>query len=177
MSAIVILCGSNNSGKTSTIKGFFGGKYTLTESRAHFYERILDGKKVFAVNAGSPQEIVKKFCRVELVNKDIEKRISECNKKAESQSYILIIPFTMSVSKADRTKLNEDCILKPIEKRKETFNVFVIYLKKTSAKNLAKKNALMKQIALIEIETTEDNYDKSAELEVFLRKNVIKTLS
>lgn len=174
MNAIVILCGSNNSGKTSTIKGFFGGKYSLTESRAHFYERILDGKKVFAVNAGSPQEIVKEFCRVKLVNKNIEKRISECNEKAESQSYIVVIPFTMSGSRKKREKINKDCILKPIEKMKEKFKVFVIYLRKANAQNLAEKDVLMAKVASITIETTREDYDKSAELEKFLREEVIK---
>jgi hypothetical protein len=177
MNAIVILCGSNDSGKTSTIDGFFRGKYTLTKSRSHFYERMLDGKRVFAVNSGSPQEIVKEFCNVDLVNKNIENRISECNGKAKSQNYILIIPFTMSASGPDKTKLNKDCILKPIEKLKKSFNVFVIYLKKTNVQNLAEKNELMKPIAFSEIETTEKDYDKSEELEVFLRKNVIKTLT
>jgi len=49
-------------------------------------------------------------------------------------------------------------------------------LRKTNAQNLAEKDALMKEIALVEIETTKDDCDKSAELEEYLRKEVIKVL-
>jgi len=176
MNAIVILCGGNACGKTTTIESFFHNRFSYTNSGKKFFERTLDGKRVYCVDSGSPQER-NKFCHVEDVNANIQMRTDECNKKANGQSYVLIIPFTMSVSSLDRTKLNEDCILKPVERLRKTFNVFVIYLKKTNARNLDKKNALMQKIAMIDIETTNKDFDKSAELEAFLRKNVIKTLS
>jgi GTPase SAR1 family protein len=176
MNAIVIICGGNSCGKTTTIRKFFQGRVSLTVSGKEFFERTFDGKRIYAIDSGSPQER-NRFCRVERVNKNIQDRIDECNEKADRQSYILIIPFTMSVSNADRTKLNEDCILKPIEELKKAFNVFVIYLKKTNAQNRAEKDALMKRIATAEIETTKQDCDKSAELETFLRKEVIQTLA
>ena len=177
MNVIVILCGGNSSGKTTTIKRFFKDKSSTTNNGRHFFERMLDDNRVYAVSSRSPHEIVNCFCDVEGVNKDIEKRTDECDKKANGQRYILIIPFTMSVSEADREKLNEDCILRPIETLKGRYNVFVIYLKKKNAKNLEQKNALMKRITPHkEIETTRDDYDKSTELEVYIREKIIKTL-
>jgi len=175
MNAIVILCGGNNCGKTTTIRKFFQGKVSLTSSGKEFFERTLDGKRVYAVDSGSPQERVRVFCIVERVNENIWARIDECNKKANGQSYVLIIPFTISENK-ERTKLNEKCVLEPIQTLRKNYNVFVMYLKKKNATHKSRKNALMKGIATVEIETTEQDYDKSAELETFLRKNVIKTL-
>jgi GTPase SAR1 family protein len=174
MNAIVILCGGNSCGKTTTIRKFFQEKSSLTESGKEFFERTLEGKRVYAVDSGSPQER-NKFCKVERVNENIQARIDECNKKANGQSYVLIIPFTVSEN-MERTKLNEKCILEPIETLKKDHNVFVIYLRKKNATHLSRKDALMKGIATVEIETTKKDYDKSTELETFLRKNVIKTL-
>jgi hypothetical protein len=68
----------------------------------------------------------------------------------------------------------KDCILEPIEELRKKFKIFVIYLRKTNAQNLAEKDALMEQAALIKIETTKHDCDKSAELEKFLREVVIK---
>jgi hypothetical protein len=171
MNSIIILCGGNSCGKTTTLKGFF--KVTSLESPDSYIERKLDSKRICAVSFSSPQE-KEPFCKVELVNENIKNRISECERKTSGEPYILVIPFTMSVSKADRTKLNKDCILKPIEELRKKFNVFAIYLRKTNAQNLAEKDALMEQIALIKIETTKRDYDKSAELEKCLREVVIK---
>jgi hypothetical protein len=139
-----------------------------------YVERKLDGKRICAVSFGSPQE-QEPFCKVEHVNGNIKDRILECEKNTNGEPYVLIIPFTMSVSGADRTKLNKDCILKPIEELKKKFKVFVIYLRKINARNLAEKDALMGQVALKTIETTKDDYDKSAELESYLREVVMKS--
>lgn len=172
MHSIVILCGGNRCGKTTTLKGFF--KIKSAKSPESYVERKLDGKRICAVSFCSPQE-QEPFCKVELVNGNIKNRILECENNTNSEPYILIVPFTMSVSKADRTKLNKDCILKPIEELKKKFKVFVIYLRKTNAQNLAQKDALMEQVALKTIETTKDDYDKSEELEKYLREVVIKS--
>jgi ABC-type cobalamin/Fe3+-siderophores transport system ATPase subunit len=172
MNSIVILCGGNSCGKTTTLKGFF--KVKSAHSPKSYVERKLDGKRVCAVSFGSPQE-QEPFCKVELVNGNIRNRISECKQNTNGEPYILVIPFTMSVSKADRTKLNKDCILKPIKELQKMFKVFVIYLRKTNTRSLAKKDALMEQVALKTIETTKDDYDKSAELEKYVREAVIKS--
>lgn len=175
MNAIVIICGGNASGKTATIESFFQGKFTIIDKGCHFFERMLDGMRVYAVSSRSPHEKVNDFCNIAEVNEEIKKRVDECDKKANGQGYTLIIPFTMSVSEVDRTKLNEDCILEPIKELQKRFKVFVIYLRKTNARNLAKKDALMEQVKLKTIETTKDDCDKSVELERYLREVVIKS--
>ena len=80
--------------------------------------------------------------------------------------------------KGDRQKgekINTDCILKPIERLKGKFKVFVIYLRKVSSRN-ADRDALMKHIApSITIETTPQDCDKSAELEKFLKQVATKS--
>jgi len=156
------------------LKKFFQEKVSLTSSGKEFFERTLEGKKVYTVDSGSPQER-NEFCKVEAVNENIQERINECNKKANGQIYILIIPFTISEND-ERTKLNEKCILEPIEALRKNYNVFVIYLRKKNATHLSRINDLMKGIATVEIETTKQDYDKSTELETFLRKNVIRAL-
>jgi hypothetical protein len=176
MNTIVILCGSNCSGKTSTIKGFFNGKYALIDNHMHFFERTLDGVRVYAVNSGSPHELVKDFCRVDLVNRNIERRIEECDKRAGGQSYILIIPFTISENQ-DRTRLNDTCILEPISELKKKFTVFTLYLNKKNARRQSQKDALMKLVKDDEIETKENDCDKSAWLEDFIRKHILSNIS
>ena len=114
------------------------------------------------------------------VQRNIQKRIEECNKETNNEPYILIIPFTMSVSKRDRTRLNEDCIHKPIEELKKSFKVCVIYLRKENAQKLGEKDALMDRIIQMvrimftkKIETTKKDYDKSMKLEDFLKEKVL----
>ena len=131
-----------------------------------------DDKTVCAVSFSSPQER-SAFCYVEQVQDDINKRIQECDKESKGKPYILLIPFTMSGSRAKKKKLNNECIVKPIEELEKKFKVYVIYLKKKNARNLAEKDALMKKIAVAEIETTKTDYDKSKELEIFLKEKLI----
>ncbi len=172
MNNIVILCGANDCGKTSTLKGFFGID-TNAESPEYYVERKLDGKTVCAVGFSSPQEQVHDFCNVTKVKENINRRVSECDKKATSKPYFLIIPFTMSGSRRKKKKVNEDCILKPIEELKKRFNVFVIYLRKTNTHHRKEKDALMEPIAMHPyIPTTKKDYDKSKELEKFLIEHV-----
>jgi len=174
MNSIVILCGGDSSGKTATLKGFFGVN-KRNRSPSSFIDRKLDGKRICAVSFDSPQEH-EDFCKVNDVQKNINGRIRECNEETKGDPYILIVPFTMSTSEADRKKLNKNCILKPIEELKKSFIVFVIYLKKKNAKLLAEKDALMKGITSVVIETTKDDYDKSTELEKYLKERVIKSM-
>ena len=170
MNKIVILCGGNNSGKTSTLRGFFGID-NADASPSSYVERKLDSKIVCAASFSSPQER-SAFCNVKQVQDDIDERLKVCDEESKGKPYILLIPFTMSTSDADRKKLNVNCIVKPIEELEKKFKVYVIYLRKTNARNLAEKDALMKPIAVAEIETTKTDYDKSKELEKFLREKL-----
>ena len=171
MNTIVILCGGNSCGKTATLKGFFGIS-KASYSPEDYIERKLDGKTVCAVSFGSPQE-QSAFCEVNQVQANIDGRIQTCDKECKAKPYILLIPFTMSGSREKRKKINEQCILKPIEKLGQNFKVFVIYLRKTNAHNLSEKDTLMKDLATVTIETTKKDYDKSRELEKFLKEKVL----
>ena len=172
MNKIVILCGSNNSGKSTTLRGFFRIK-DIDASPSSYVERKLDGRIVCAVSFSSPQER-SAFCNVEQVQDDINERIQTCNEKSKGKPYILLIPFTMSGSRTKKKKLNRECIISPIEELKKKFKVYVIYLRKKNAVNVAEKDALMKKIAIKEIETTKTDYDKSKELEKFLKEKIVK---
>lgn len=171
MNTIVILCGAVDSGKTKTLKGFF--KVKSAHSPQSYIERKFDGRIVCAVGFGSPQE-QQDFCKVELVNENIQKRIVECENNAKGEAYILLLPFTLRGSTKEGKTINKNCILKPIEKLKEKFKVFVVYLRKTDGYN-AERDALMQDVASIMIETAWNDCDKSAELEKFLRQVVIKS--
>jgi ADP-heptose:LPS heptosyltransferase len=153
----------------------------------------LNGKMVCAVSFSSLQEELehmelpeeeRKFCNFMKVSELIQKRIRKCDEELKSKPYILLLPFTMSTSKADRKKLNEDCIIKPIKELEQKFNVFVIYLRKENTKNLTEKDALMKKIDayFITPDTIKDKdhpkngCDRSKQLETYIRQKVIQTL-
>ena len=180
MNNIVVLCGANSCGKTTTLKGFFGIAKTV-DSPEYYVEKKLDGKTVCAVSFSSPQE-QSPFCKVEIVQENIKSRISVCEKKAKSKPYFLIIPFTMSGSVKEKKKINKNCILKPIEELRKSYRVFVIYLRKTNAHHLKEKDALVEKIALIKdvvlisppILTTREEYEKSRDLEKVLREKILK---
>lgn len=168
MNTIVLLCGGNNSGKTTTLKQFFAGGKKQKVEQTTLYERVIDGKRVYAVGLSSPQEL-EKFCHVDDVKADIEKRIQECEKASQNQDYTLIIPFGIYENK-DRTKLNEECLLKPIEWLKTRgFKVFPIYLRKENTTHLLQKDSLMKRITSTIIKSQKHDYDKSRELENFIK--------
>ena len=80
----------------------------------------------------------------------------------------------MKGSRNKGQKINTRCILKPLEKLTGKFRVYVIYLRKSSTRNMD-RDALMGNIASITIETTHGDYDKSAELEKFLQQVVAKS--
>ncbi|WXG43011.1 MAG: hypothetical protein WED04_02930 [Promethearchaeati archaeon SRVP18_Atabeyarchaeia-1] len=140
-----------------------------------FVERKFKGKIVCAVNFGSPQE-QSPFCDVDKVQENIQRRIDECNREATSKPYILIIPFTMFGNRRQGKKINKACILNPIDELEKHFKVFIIYFRKTNTHNLAEKDALMQGRAIATIETTEQDYDKSSELEKVVREKILPRL-
>jgi len=167
MKTIVILCGVNETGKTKTLKRFFGVSHIGRLRPMQLLERTLNGKKVCAVSLSSPQEL-KKFCEVDEVKDSIEKRIQKCERASKGQDYTLIIPF--GVYGAVNGKLNEDCILKPIKwLRDQGFRVFVIYLEKKRARGLNLIDSFVKKITSIEIASTEEYERQSKDLENFIK--------
>lgn len=174
MNSIVILCGGNSCGKTTTMRSFFKIK-DGTPSPDSYVERKFEGKIICAVSFGSPQE-QSPFCNVDRVQENIQRRIDECNEKATSKPYILIIPFTMSGSRTQKKKINKECILNPISELARNFKVYIIYLRKMNAHHLTEKDDLMKDRAIDTIMTTKDDYDKSNELEKSLKEKILPKL-
>ena len=168
MKTIGLLCGARNSGKTNTLKAFFGVSDIKRLKPMQLLERILNGKRVYAVGLTSPQELANDFCNTEKVKTRIRKRLKKCDRASQGQDYILIIPFTMFV---EGERINERCIIEPIEwLSSEGFEVFSVYLRKKEA-NLHLKDALMKKIGASVIESRKDDYDRQAkELESLIRK-------
>jgi ABC-type cobalamin/Fe3+-siderophores transport system ATPase subunit len=94
MNTIVIPCGSNSSGKTTTLRSLFN--ITAKKSPSHFTDIKIDGKRVCAVSFCSPQERVQakdknNFCKFELVNEDIHNRIAECETNTKDGRTPLLI--------------------------------------------------------------------------------------
>lgn len=169
MKTIVLLCGSNNVGKTKTLKKFFGVSLDGRLKPMQLLERTLNGKKICAVSLCSPQEL-SHFCVVDEVKESIEKRIQKCEEHYRNQDYTLLMPFTLSVKDGG---INERCILEPIEwLRTKGFKVVSVYLRRENIRDLPLKDALMKKITSMIIESKKDDYDRqSRELEDILRRS------
>lgn len=167
MKTIVILCGVNASGKTTTLKRFFRVSHITRLKPMQLLERVLDGKKIYAVSLNSPQEL-RDFCDIKGVKDSIGKRISKCEQASKEQQYTLIIPF--GLYGAVKGKLNENCILNPIEwLRNQGFRIFIVYLRKKTARRLDLVDSFMKRLTSNVIESTKE-YDRQAnELEKIIR--------
>ncbi len=101
---IFILLGVGDSGKTKTIKAFFGvdNRYKTRSILEIGGEEFT----IYMVLLGSPQER-NEFCDVENVNIDIQNRLDYC--EVRDANYMLLIPFTIKRNFDDRS-LNENCI-------------------------------------------------------------------
>jgi hypothetical protein len=160
MKIVIPLCGSDDAGKTKTLKVFFGVEHIRRLKPMQLLEKHLNGKTVYAVGLTSPHELANDFCNVDEVKKRITKRLKKCDKKAQGKDYFLIIPFTMSV---ENGKINEKCILEPIEWLKAmNIRVFSVYLRKTETNFLEAKDALMRKIATPIIESKIGEEDRQA---------------
>lgn len=159
MVTVVILIGRSNSGKTRTLKRFFGIDRRL---RPNEYMDRTNGKIVCAVKLNSPQE-EEDFCKYEDVVNNINKRLerakSEVKNRHKMDDFVFIIPFGLYVRRDDG-KINEDCILKPIEQlKKEGHAILLIYLNRPSRKPIYDK--FMKGLTTHEISSRKD-YDNQA---------------
>lgn len=144
MKTVVVLCGVGQAGKSKTLKKFFGVSHIKRLGYMQLLERTINGKKVYAVSLNSPQEL-RDFCDVEGVKDSIKKRIKKCESVSRGQDYVLLIPF--GIYGAINGKLNEDCILKPVEwLRSQGFRVFLIYLRKKTAQALRLVDSFMKRL-------------------------------
>jgi len=172
MKTIVLLCGSNDVGKTNTLKKLFSVSLVGRLKPMQLLERVLNGKKIYAVSLSSPQEL-SDFCVVDEVKVNIEKRIQKCELASEGQDYILIMPFGIYEGKGEhKGQLNERCVLEPLEwLRSLGFRVASVYLRKEKARLLSLIDLLMKKVTSTVIESQKNNYDRQArELEEFIKK-------
>ena len=154
-------------GKTKTSKEFFGISHVRRLGRMQLLQRVLNGNRIYAVSLGSPQE-QEDFCEIDDVKGNIKRRIQKCEQASKGQQYTLIIPF--GLYGAVKGKLNEDCILKPIEwLRNKGFRVFVIYLRKKTARALDLVDSFMRKVTSNLIRSTKE-YDRQAkDLEEFIK--------
>lgn len=151
---ILPLCGLGSSGKTRTLKKFFGIPFTQRLRPMKLLKRIVNGKTIYAVSLSSPQEQTR-FQSVKQIIEDIKKRIKKCEDDANGQDYILIIPFT--IRRIGR-RLNENQIKDPIEWLKgQNYRVYPIYLRKMSDVDL-----LMDEISEKEIKSVKDGEPNQA---------------
>ena len=129
MNTIVILLGTEDSGKSGTIKKFFEW---IKNRSIDFKIMNLKGKctPVFVVYHGSPQEL--DYSRnVSGVWKKIKKRLEYCKRETKEElgldCFVLLLPFTMQYK---NHMINEDCILEPIKKlRQNQYTVHIVHLK------------------------------------------------
>ena len=172
---IVLVCGSDSSGKTTTIDKFFGSKYETCINHLRFYHRVIDSVNIYALSTCSPQERAKDFCNVEKVKADIGFRIQECDKKANGKPYVLILSYGI-YEDTKREKLNDACFLEPYEwlRIEKDFKVFPWYLQKLNATKSTQKDALARKICLDEKPTTREDYNKSKELEQIVKELIVE---
>jgi len=137
MNNVVILLGTQNAGKSKTIKTFFGWqKKTNPHSGTtkDFKIMNIDGRctPVFVETHGSPQEHNYSSTDERVVSdvmKDIKRRLDNIEKTTKwlgLDSFVLLLPFSIIMK---RGKLNESSILKPIEELRKTHNVLIVHLK------------------------------------------------
>jgi hypothetical protein len=158
MKKIVLLCGADRSGKTNTIKSFFGVTGRL--KRNQLLRKIVNSKIVYAVSASAPQEL-EKFCHVDDVKNRIQKRIDKCEEISSKTDYVLILPFGIYAKKGEK-KINAQCLLEPLRwLRGKGFEVTPVYLRKEKTALLELKDTLIRSIAEFEIKSDMD-YDRQA---------------
>ncbi|MCW4024533.1 MAG: hypothetical protein NWF01_05810 [Candidatus Bathyarchaeota archaeon] len=173
MKTIVLLCGTNEAGKTKTLKAFFGLPLTGRLKPFQLLERTLKGRKIFAVSLGSPQEL-EGFCEATDVKNNIQRRIQICEEKAAGTDYVLIIPFGVYQKSKTEDKLNKSCFLNPIKWLKSNgFEVIAVYLRKRTARLIDAKDKLIRSVAIDEeIESSKEYHKQAKELEDIIKKYI-----
>jgi hypothetical protein len=178
MKAIVFLCGGNETGKTTTLKNLFKDEKCSKYEHWSFFHKKLGDIRIYVVGTDSPQENRKiEFCDIEKVKDNIKKRIEICDRNANGQSYILIVPISINQNEK-REELNRRCVLEPIESFGKDFIIFSFCLWKENAKAKVNKGSLLDEIAALtiasrKIETVTHDCDKSRNLLEFIEREVI----
>ncbi len=143
--SLVFLLGLGYSGKTETLKAFFGPN----RSRG-LWVKIVNGVPVFCVNDSSLQEELGKkesdrLGRTESIKRmidDMKARIKKCEDYCKEKKYgrfILILPAT--VRARERNVSNDALITAPITWARQRYDTSVVYLQKLTkgVESLAEK--------------------------------------
>ena len=163
MVTIICLTGRRSSGKTKTLKKFFGVRED-DRIRNNEYIDKKNGKIICAVGFGSPQEL-EGFCQFEDVIDNLNKRLEiakeEVKKRYKKDDFVFIIPFTL-MTKIDGRN-NTNCILKPLEILKNKGHVVsLIYLTRPSRNPWYDK--FMRSLTTYEILSREEYSEQAKEL-------------
>jgi len=170
MKTIVLLIGTNEAGKTKTLKKFFGVSLIMRLRPLQLLNKVINGTTVFGVSLSSPQE-QSKFCNVNEVETRLTKRIQKCEDTSGGKDYAIIIPFGVYQKSRKSKLLNEKCILEPMEWLKGLgFKVVALYLRKESARLLDDKSSLVRKIAKFEILSNKEYERQAKEIEALLVK-------
>ncbi len=163
MIKIVPLIGIRDSGKTGTLLAFF--RIKKRPGSYGYIDRKLKGKIVCAYGLCSPQEL-REFCKYKLVIENIKERLSraktEVKKGRGKDDFIFIIPFGLYMRNG---KINENCILKPIERlKKDGYAVSPIYLRRqlSISSRTQDFDDFIKKVTTKKIDSTKDDEDRQA---------------
>lgn len=163
MVTIVLLIGIRDSGKTGTLLEFFGVK--KRRGSYGYMDRIINGKIVCAYGLGSPQEL-REYCKYKLVIENIKDRLeraeTEVKKKHGKHDFTFVIPFGLYMRDG---KINENCILKPIEwLKKDGYVVSSIYLRRqlSISSRTQDFDDFMKEVTTKRIDSTKDGEERQS---------------
>jgi len=118
----------------------------------------------------SPQELCN-FCHSDEVKRNIEERVSICEKETGGRDYFLIIPF--EVYRNANGEINSKCIIEPILSLRVKGKVVLVYLRKGNAEINQSLDMLMTGLSVKNRIGSTMNYGKQAkELEEILRNEL-----
>jgi len=118
----------------------------------------------------SPQELCN-FYHSDEVKRNIEERVSICEKETRGRDYFLIIPF--EVYRNANGEINSKCIIEPILSLRVKGKVVLVYLRKGNAEINQSLDMLMTGLSVKNRIGSTMNYGKQAkELEEILRNEL-----
>jgi hypothetical protein len=170
MKTVVLLIGSNDSGKTETLKTFFRANPSDILKPMQVLKRKLNRKDVLGIGVSSPQELCS-FCDSDEVKRNIEERIGICEQETKGKDYFLVIPF--EVYRNANGEINSKCIIEPLFSLRVKGKVVSVYLRKGNAEINQSLDLLMNSLSVKNRIGSTMNYEKQAkELEEILRNEI-----
>lgn len=150
---ILILAGSANSGKTTTLKALI--ERHLQRVSRNIY--LLNGKSV-CLRVSSPQEWAH-YCNYDGAMEIIRRLLKRCAARSGS---LVIMPFTLQF----QPDINRHCIEPPIkELRRMGYDVHLVYLRKPKIREFDDADSLMRKLRaqVIRSGRSERDFERQAE--------------